>query len=176
MVPTGDGPTQVERSESGIIRHPSTVYGASQGGNALNVWLPDNEKPAILVMAAMHGDEPETTVVLSEALRAIRRGSLKNAVILSANPDGLCLGTRGNANGVDLNRNFPASNWAPEILFYKSRKAGPRDIAISPGARPASEPETQALLRLIDDLQPLAVITLHAGSQGSWITWKTWPS
>jgi protein MpaA len=162
MTLTGDEATLVERFESGIIRHPGTVYGSSHEGNPLTVWYPESGKSEILVMAAMHGDEPETTVVLSDALRSIRPGSLQNTVILCANPDGLSRGTRGNANGVDLNRNFPASNWAPEPVFYKSRKAGPRDIALSPGARPGSEPETRALISLIDDLEPTAVIALHA--------------
>jgi protein MpaA len=162
MASAGQERTEVARSERGIIRHLSTIYGASREGNALTVWLPDNETPTILLMAGMHGDEPETTVVLSDALRAIRRGSLANAAILVANPDGLCRGTRGNANGVDLNRNFPASNWSPEPVLYKSRKTGPRDIALSPGDQPASEPETQALLRLMEHLKPRAVIALHA--------------
>jgi protein MpaA len=162
MTSTADEPTQVERSERGVIRHSSTDYGESYEGNALTVWLPERGKPPVLVMAAIHGDEPETTAVLSDALRSIRSADLKNAAILCANPDGLCRGTRGNARGVDLNRNFPASNWAPEPVLYKSRKEGPRDIAISPGARPGSEPETQALLDLIDDLKPRAVIAMHA--------------
>ena len=37
-----------------------------------------------------------------------------------------------------------------------------RDIALSPGAEPASEPETQALLALLERLHPRAVVSLHA--------------
>jgi protein MpaA len=101
-------------------------------------------------------------VVLSDALRSIRPESLKNAAILCGNPDGLVRGTRGNAKGVDLNRNFPTSSWSPEPVYYKSRQGGPRDIALSPGAQPGSEPETRALLSLLDRMKPRAVITLHA--------------
>ncbi len=162
MVPPEESRTVVERSQMGIIRHASEVYGESHDGNPLTVWLTGGAKPAILVLASMHGDESETTVVLSDALRAIPAESLKNAAILCGNPDGLVRGTRGNAIGVDLNRNFPTSNWSPEPVFYKSRKNGPRDIRLSPGAHPASEPETRALLSLLDRMQPRAVITLHA--------------
>jgi protein MpaA len=146
----------------GIIRHASEVYGQSLEGNDLTVWLPEDEEPAILVLASMHGDESETTVVLSDALRSIRSDSLKNAAILCANPDGVMRGTRGNARGVDLNRNFPSSNWSPDPVFYKSRENDPQDIALSPGSDPASEPETRALLSIVDRMKPQAVITLHS--------------
>lgn len=152
----------VERPDRGVIRHASQVYGRSIERNSLTVWMPEDGQPKILVVASMHGDEPETTVVLSEALRSIRVGGLKNAAVLCGNPDGLLRGTRGNARGVDLNRNFPTSNWAPDTVYHKSLKDDPQDIALSPGTEPASEPETGALLSLLDDLKPRAVITLHA--------------
>jgi protein MpaA len=62
----------VERSRMGVLRHRSDAYGASCEGAGLTVWLPRDGETSVLVLAAMHGDEPETTVVLSEALRAIR--------------------------------------------------------------------------------------------------------
>jgi protein MpaA len=158
----GDQHIYVERAERGILRHRSSVYGSSIDGSSLTIWLPENKKPKILVLASMHGDESETTVVLSDALRSIRTDSLENAAILCGNPDGVVRGTRGNANGVDLNRNFPTSNWSSEPVSYKSRKDGPRDIDLSPGAEPGSEPETRALISLLDRLQPRAVVTLHA--------------
>ena len=153
MAPMGENRTLVERSKRGIIRHASEVYGRSHDGHSLTVWLPEDEKPTILVLAS---------VVLSDALRSIPPDRLVNAAILCGNPDGLVRGTRGNAMGVDLNRNFPTSNWSPEPVFYKSRENGPRDISLSPGAHPASEPETTALLALLERMKPRAVVTLHA--------------
>jgi protein MpaA len=152
----------VVRRDRGVIRHASSVYGASLEGIPLTVYLPDAGAAAIVVLAAIHGDEPETTVVLSEALRCIAPGGLQAAAILCGNPDGLLRGTRGNARGVDLNRNFPAANWTPDAVCYKSRANDERDIALSPGTAPLSEPETKALLALFERVKPRAIVSLHS--------------
>jgi protein MpaA len=161
---TGGGTEQrlVERRDRGVIRHAASSYGASLDGLPLTVYLPDSGAAELLILAAIHGDESETTVAVSEALRCLPAGELRAAVILCGNPDGLLRGTRGNGRGVDLNRNFPTSNWRPEPVFYKSRANDARDIALSPGTEPASEPETRALLGLIDRLAPRAVVSLHS--------------
>ena len=152
----------VERRDRGVIRHTGSRYGASLEGIPLTVYRSDQGREEILILAAIHGDEPETTVVVSEALRCLPRGDLRAAVILCGNPDGAMRGTRGNARGVDVNRNFPTSNWSPDPVFYKSRANDARDIALTPGAKPASEPETIALLALIDELKPRAIVSLHS--------------
>lgn len=152
----------VERRHRGVVRHASSIYGASVEGLPLAVYLPDEGPSELLIVAAIHGDEPETTVVVSEALRMLPRGDLKAAVVLCGNPDGMLKGTRANARGVDLNRNFPTSNWSPDPVYYKSRADDARDIALSTGPRPASEPEITALISLIDKLQPRAIVTLHS--------------
>lgn len=145
-----------------MIRHAATAYGSSADGIPLHVYLPDSGRAEVLLLAAIHGDEPETTVAVSEALRCLPAGDLRAAVILCGNPDGMLRGTRGSARGVDLNRNFPTSNWSPDPVFYKSRANDARDQALSPGAAPASEPETHSLIALIERLQPRAVVSLHS--------------
>lgn len=152
----------MERRDRGVIRHASSAYGTSVDGIPLTVYLPDSGNAELVILAAIHGDEPETTVAVSEALRCLPEGELRAAVILCGNPDGLVRGTRGNARGVDLNRNFPTSNWRPEPVFYKSRANDERDIALTPGPEPASEPETRALLALLERLKPRAVVSLHS--------------
>jgi protein MpaA len=154
----------VERRDRGVIRHAGSVYGTSVDGMPLTVYLPEGGSSELVVLAAIHGDEPETTVAVSEALRCLPAGDLRAAVILCGNPDGMVRGTRGNARGVDLNRNFPTSNWRPEPVFYKSRANDARDIALSPGPEPASEPETRALIALLERLKPRAVVSLHSGA------------
>jgi protein MpaA len=152
----------VHRSDRGLLRHPGSIYGSSVDGLPLTVYLPNGGAAEIVVLAAIHGDEAETTVVVSEALRSLPQGDLRAAVILCGNPDGMLRGTRGNARGVDLNRNFPTSNWSPDPVCYKSRAKDARDIALTTGTQPASEPETVALLSLLERLRPRAVVTLHS--------------
>lgn len=138
------------------------MYGASLDGVPLTVFLPESGATEVVILAAIHGDESETTVAVSEALRCLPAGDLRAAVILCGNPDGMLRGTRGNGRGVDLNRNFPTSNWSPDPVFYKSRANDARDIALSPGSEPASEPETRALLSLLEQLKPRAIVSLHS--------------
>ena len=72
-------------------------------------------------------------------------------LVESMNPDGVARNTRGNANGVDLNRNFPY-NWGPIGEPGDGQYAGPEA---------ASEPETQAAVALITALHPDVVIWYH---------------
>ncbi len=71
-------------------------------------------------------------------------------LIPALNPDGLAAGTKNNANDVDLNRNFAAENWSAE------HAAG-----YGPGAAPESEPESRALVELIDETGAERLIALH---------------
>jgi murein peptide amidase A len=143
-----------------IIRRPDT-YGRSYLGLPLEVWRPRGDCE-LLIFAGIHGEEPETTYALSRALRQLTEPSEHCAVVLAANPDGLIRGTRGNARGVDLNRNFPSRDWQPNAVTHRSTMEDPSDVLLSPGESAASEPETQALMALIKELAPKAVVALHA--------------
>lgn len=149
------------RSDQGTLPWTPVSWGRSHLGAALEVWRPAGRCP-LLVFAGIHGDEPETTAALSRALRTLAQPPTGCAVILAANPDGLVRGTRGNARGVELNRNFPTRDWRPDPVAHRATLDGPREVLLSPGERAGSEPETQALMALIDDLAPDAVVALHA--------------
>ncbi len=100
--------------------------------------------------------------MLSAALRCVPAGALAADVVLALNPDGLALGTRGNAHGIDLNRNLPAANWDGGGTTYRWTVDAPREVELGTGDAPASEPETRALIALIDERQPRLVLSIHA--------------
>lgn len=102
----------------------------------------------ILVVGAIHGNE---TAGMRIARRLIRAGAPSGAELLvvpTLNPDGVAAGTRGNAHGVDLNRNFPF-DWRP---LGGGEYSGPG---------PLSEPESHAAQRLILRERPEVTIWLH---------------
>jgi protein MpaA len=149
------------RPDWGTIPWQPATYGSSFLRLPLEVWRPQKQC-TLLVFAAIHGEEPETTYALSRALRQLTEPSQHCAIILAANPDGLVRGTRGNARGVDLNRNFPSRDWQPNAVTHRSTMEDPSDVLLSPGKSPGSEPETRALMGLISELKPRAVVALHA--------------
>jgi protein MpaA len=149
------------RAERGAIPLEPEVYGRSRQGRPLEVYLPARGAD-LLVVGGFHGEEPETTVGLSSALRCLPVGALRVPVVLAANPDGVARGTRCNAAGVDLNRNFPAPDWGTGPVVHCWTRADPQDVVLSPGDAPASEPETRALMALVERLRPVAVVSVHA--------------
>ncbi len=150
-----------QRAEQGTFAFEPDVYGHSHLGAPLEVWRPSGACQ-MLVFAAIHGEEGETASALSRALRHLPEPSPHCAVVLAANPDGLARGIRSNARGVELNRNFPTSDWQPDPVMHRSTLDAPRDVALSPGSAPGSERETKALIALINELKPEAVVALHA--------------
>lgn len=149
-------------SERGVLRGRPVEFGRSVLGAPLEVWEPAAGSSDLLVIAGTHGEEGEAVTVLSAALRSLPDDALACPVVLALNPDGLARGTRGNARGVDLNRNFPSSTWSPEPVRYRWTLEDARDVALSPGEAPASEPETAAFLALLARLGPRTILSLHA--------------
>lgn len=104
-----------------------------------------------LVMGQMHGDEPAGPMVVNRLLKAEPLNNVALWLVPTMNPDGGHRGTRTNAKGVDLNRNFPSSTWV---------KQG-KGTRYWSGPRPASEPETRAIVRFFSRVQPRTLISLH---------------
>ncbi len=146
----------------GTFANEPSVYGRSVEQTPLHIWHPVRSRVEVLIFAGIHGEEPDTTVLLSRALRSMSQRSTSCAVILCANPDGLRRGTRGNSNGVDLNRNFPSSNWTVEPVTHKWNVDSDSRVLLSPGERPCSEPEVRALTQVVGDLKPECVVSIHS--------------
>jgi len=102
----------------------------------------------VLVVGDVHGNEPAGDSIVN-ALRKVRTDGVEYWLVRTANPDGRAARTRQNARGVDLNRNFP-HRWA----------AGARGTYY-PGPKAGSEPETQALMRLVRRVKPQLGIYYH---------------
>ncbi len=142
--------------------------GRSRGGLPLTVYVPAGTRTVDgLLLAGIHGEEPETLLLARRLLERVDAADAAWAVLPATNPDGLLAGVRQNAAGVDLNRNFPAASWRAEDSFTyppgaPERRRPHRTNRSSPGGTPGSEPETQALLALIDRLEPDLVVDLHS--------------
>lgn len=105
-----------------------------------------------LVVGVIHGDEP-VGLRIANAIRRI--GSTVEStqlwVIDTVNPDGVRADARKNSHGVDLNRNFPY-RWHDDV---------PHSSGYYPGRRPASEPETRAVMSFVRRIQPDLSIWYH---------------
>jgi protein MpaA len=180
----------VSADELGPLKYKSRIYGYSSKNIPLEIYEPLTAHAHILIIGSIHGDESMGTVLLSECLRAFTQNELTASVILSANPDGILAGTRCNARGVDLNRNFPAKNWSADPVYYRNRPGDTQNIALSPGETGGSEPETGSLISLIEAQNPKLIVSLHGflaciddpdvgystpGSFGSWCAEKRIP-
>jgi murein peptide amidase A len=102
----------------------------------------------VLVVGAIHGNETAGMRITRRLIRAASIDHVRLSIVPTVNPDGVAAGTRGNAHGVDLNRNFP----------YRWRPLGGGEYS---GPRPLSEPESRAAQRLILRERPDVTIWFH---------------
>lgn len=131
------------------------TYGRSAKGRILAAHIMGDGPNTTMIFGAFHGDEPSTPGVVQKLIAYLQRHPEMlegRRVILSpiVNPDGLDRGSRVNARGVDLNRNFPYG-WEPT-------SKGPNYF---PGKSAASEPETKAVISLMQRYSPQKVISIH---------------
>lgn len=110
-------------------------------------------KRPVVLFGAIHGDEPLGVHCLLELARELdaEPPGRDTWIVPILNPDGLAAGTKNNANDVDLNRNFAAADWCAD------HRPG-----YFPGAHPESEPETRALVDLIDRIGATRFVALHS--------------
>lgn len=119
----------------------------------------------VLVIGAIHGDELSSAAVAFHWLRLAHEtgGQIEWRFVPVLNPDGMFMAKpqRMNANGVDLNRNFPTPNWATEApTYWESRTK--RDPRRYPGPKPLSEPESRWLYDEMERYKPHLIVSIHA--------------
>jgi murein peptide amidase A len=85
--------------------HPEVL--TQVGAGPLMAWERAAEGPRIYLSAGIHGDEPAGPLALLTLLREGFFNHQAHWVICPAlNPHGLAIGSRGNADGADLNRDY----------------------------------------------------------------------
>ena len=139
-------------SVAGAAPQSQIIVGHSVRGRPIVAYeRGDRSAPATLVVGVIHGTEPAGLAVISRLRRMPLPPHVHLWLVPTVNPDGLAAGTRQNAHGVDLNRNWP-SGWR--------RNGVPWDGAYS-GPRPLSEPENRAMRAFILRVKPSLTVWYH---------------
>ncbi len=140
-------------------------WASSAGGREIELWQSRATKRLsssknYLFIGGVHGDEPEGVQLARDLLSWLSKNHTEVphswTLIPCLNPDGHIVNKRTNDAGVDLNRNFPSSDWNPE--FWAPR--------YNPGPSPGSEPEVKALCSLIQQTSYDAIFHFHSWMPG----------
>lgn len=128
------------------------VAGLSVQGRPIRTLTLGRGPRKVLFIGGIHGDEPEGAYTTAELAPSFSSAGIDGDVTLTIiedlNPDGRSASTRFNANGVDINRNFPASN------FDRSEPTF--------GGAPLTQPESRILFQLINEINPSLVLVMHS--------------
>ena len=130
--------------------------GKSVKGSPITAVIYGSGKKRVILFGGIHGNEVNSSILAKALMGSLGQEPVAEGltviIVPDANPDGLFANKRINARGVDINRNFPSTSW---------RRDYPDDYRF-PGSEPASEPETRAIMSLIEKYPPDYIITLHA--------------
>jgi protein MpaA len=146
------GPAQAARHRPAVL--DAVVIGHSVDGRPIRAWhlgTPGARK--VVLTATMHGDESGVSSILTSLRDGRPVRGIDLWVVPTYNPDGKAHHHRQNAHGVDLNRNYPTS-WRSVGGRYDS------------GRKPASEPETRAMMRFLRRVRPAYVVSFHQPLHG----------
>jgi protein MpaA len=136
-----------------VLVNRTTTFGYSVHGRPLRVTEIGNPASAhrVLVVGSIHGNELAGDQIAGALQSAVPRPDADLWIVQQLNPDGAVAATRQNADGVDLNRNFPF-RWLP---------LGSRGSLQYSGSRALSEPESVAAANLITRIHPTLAIWFH---------------
>jgi protein MpaA len=136
----------------GPVRHPFVLGHSVLGTPITGVQLGDpDSKRRVAVICCIHGNENAGLAVVQQLEDLPDPAGFDLFLVEDANPDGVAAGTRDNAHGVDLNRNFP----------WRWHRHGKPGWAHYSGPKPLSEPESRALAAFLLRVKPQVVIWYH---------------
>lgn len=124
------------------------------------------EPVRVLLLGGIHGDELTASAIVFHWMQWLNTPAAQAFhwhVAPVVNPDGLLAPKpqRVNANGVDLNRNFPTPGWEQDAKRYWMKATG-SDPRRFPGQSPLSEPESRWLNDEMERFRPHVIISVHA--------------
>jgi protein MpaA len=171
--PCGDFSRRLPNLKRSLCEAARLEASSARSVKGQTIWMrdvkPEDVRQRVLVLGAIHGDELSSASValhwigLAEQTAAPWSQAIHWRFIPALNPDGL-LATpprRVNANGVDLNRNFPTPHWVRDAKVYWEKRTG-KDPRRWPGPRPLSEPESAFLHNEIQRFKPNLIVSIHA--------------
>jgi N-acetylmuramoyl-L-alanine amidase len=134
-----------------LLAAAALLFGHSAEHRPLTATRIGSGPARVLVVGSIHGNETAGRAVIARLRHMRPPPGLELWLVDSVNPDGVRHGTRQNADGVDLNRNF-ARRW---------RAQGRPFGTYYPGPRPFSEPESRAVRRLVERIRPTVTVWYH---------------
>lgn len=154
-------------AEETNIRKASHVVGESLDGRPIECQVYGTGPDVFWIIATIHGNEAAGTPLVAEFVKWLTENPKeldgKQVVIVPvANPDGFAGNVRFNKHNVDINRNFPASNWGSAEPPPAQILPGETPVRLKPpGATPLSEPESRALMIVLCQYFPDRVVSIH---------------
>ncbi len=143
--------------------HTVATIGSSVQGRPINAYYFGSGSQTVLFTGAIHGNELSSKYIMDALIadleaRAKEIPANKQIVVIPVvSPDSVAVASRYNARGVNLNRNFNTHNWTSDIGV-----SGGRVEEGAGGSAPLSEPESAALARFTQQLNPRFVVTYHS--------------
>lgn len=144
------------------VCYTTLTIGNSVNGRPILAYVFGSGGTTILFTGGIHGSERSGSYIMHDWISYLDNNAnkipadKKIVIVPDVNPDGLATNSRYNANNVNIDRNFPSTNWTADIDNSSGLTVG------GGGVSALSEPETRALANLTASLQPRLEVSFHA--------------
>jgi len=148
-----------------ILCQKVSIIGVTAQNRSIYAYTFGMGSQTVLFTGAIHGNEYSTKYLMEAWMDELEKNysnipaDKKIVVIPTINIDGNSTGNRYNANGVDLNRNFPAFDWKTDVYSLTNQL-----LPGGGGINPLSEPESQALAGYVKNINPKLILSFHSAA------------